>query len=73
MEEFAESVNKFLTFNEYRILDGKGGISKANADKKALTEYKEFNKTQPIESDFDRVVKKLIKGENKVGVKVKKN
>ena len=65
MEEFAESVNKFLTFNEYRILDGKGRISKANADKKALTEYKEFNKTQPIESDFDRVVKKLIKREKK--------
>jgi hypothetical protein len=23
-----------------------------------LTEYKEFNKTQPIESDFDKVIKK---------------
>lgn len=65
MEEFAESVNRFLTFNEYRILDGKGRISKASADRKALIEYKEFNKTQPIESDFDRVVKKLIKGEKK--------
>ncbi|PIR59866.1 MAG: cell filamentation protein Fic [Candidatus Pacebacteria bacterium CG10_big_fil_rev_8_21_14_0_10_44_54] len=65
MEEFAESVNKFLTFNEYRILDGKGKVSKVSADKKALAEYKEFNKTQPIESDFDRVVKKLIKGEKK--------
>ncbi len=65
MEEFAESVNKFLTFNEYRILDGKGKISKKSADKKALAEYKEFNKTQPIESDFDRMVKKLIKGEKK--------
>ncbi|KKT69538.1 MAG: hypothetical protein UW65_C0021G0005 [candidate division WWE3 bacterium GW2011_GWB1_44_4] len=64
MEEFAESVNKFLTFNEYRILDGKGSISKASADKKALAEYKEFNKTQPIESDFDQVVKKLIKAES---------
>ena len=66
MEEFTESVNKFLTFNEYRILDGKGKISKAGAGKKALTEYKEFNKTQPIESDFDRVVKKLIRGEKKI-------
>ncbi len=35
MEEFAESVNKFLTFNEYKILDGKGKISKADADEKA--------------------------------------
>jgi hypothetical protein len=65
MEEFAESVNKFLTFNEYRILDGKGKMSKATADEKAMTEYKEFNKTQPIESDFDRVVKRLIKGGSK--------
>ncbi|PIZ48116.1 cell filamentation protein Fic [candidate division WWE3 bacterium CG_4_10_14_0_2_um_filter_41_14] len=61
MEEFAESVNKFLTFNEYRILDGKGRTSKASAEQKALTEYKEFNKTQPIESDFDWVVKRLVK------------
>jgi len=65
MEKFAGSVGKFLTFNEYKILDGKGRISKEAADKKALSEYKEFNKTQPIESDFDKVVKKLIKGEKK--------
>lgn len=64
MTEFAESVDKFLTFNEYKILDGKGRISKADADAKAISEYKEFNKHQKIESDFDREVKKLI-GENK--------
>ena len=61
MREFAGSVNKFLNFNEFRILDGKGQISKEEADKKALTEYREYNKTQPIESDFDREVKKLLK------------
>lgn len=66
MEEFVESVNKFLTFNEYKILHGKGKVSKENADKKALTEYKIFNKTQPIESDFDKVVKKLMKKEQKL-------
>ncbi len=71
MEEFAGSVNKFLTFNEYRILDGKGSISKKSADKKALAEYEEFNKTQPIKSDFDRAVKKLIKSKNKTKVKKK--
>lgn len=60
MEEFASSVDKFLTFNEYKILDGKGRISKADADEKAVTEYKEFNKHQKIESDFDREVKKII-------------
>ncbi len=62
MEEFAESVDKFLTFNEYKILDGKGRISKADADEKAIGEYKEFNKHQKIESDFDKEVKKIIEG-----------
>jgi hypothetical protein len=61
MAEFADSVNKFLTFNEYKILDGKGRISKERADKKAFDEYGAFNKTQPIESDFDKIVKKLTK------------
>jgi len=65
MEEFAESVDKFLTFNEYKILDGKGQISKADADAKAVSEYKEFNKYQKIESDFDKEVKKII-GDNKL-------
>lgn len=63
MEEFAESVDKFLAFNEYKILDGKGRISKADADAKAISEYKEFNKHQKIESDFDREMKRII-GEN---------
>jgi hypothetical protein len=57
----AESVNKFLTFNEYRVLSGKGRISKLQADKKAVKEYDEFNKTQKIISDFDKEVKKLKK------------
>jgi hypothetical protein len=57
MQGMAESVDKFLTFNEYRILHGKGSISKAAADKKAIVEYKEFNRTQKIESDFDKMVK----------------
>lgn len=61
MEGLAESVNKFLTFNEYRVLSGKGRISKLQADKKAVKEYDEFNKTQKIISDFDKEVKKLKK------------
>ncbi len=60
MKEFAESVDKFLSFNEYKILDGKGKISKVDADSKAISEYKEFNKHQTIESDFDKEVKKII-------------
>jgi len=57
MEQLADSVNKFLTFNEYKILQGKGKISKLQADKKAIKEYDDFNKTQKIISDFDKRLK----------------
>ena len=59
MSDMAASVDKFLSFNEYEVLTHKGRISKTAADKKALDEYAEFNKTQKIESDFDRVVKQV--------------
>ncbi|MBR1777292.1 MAG: virulence RhuM family protein [Alphaproteobacteria bacterium] len=61
MEQFAGSVNKFLSFNEYRVLNGNGSVSHETAVKKAFAEYDEFNKTQKIESDFDRQIKKLFK------------
>lgn len=60
MESFAESVNKFLAFNEYRILEGYGNITRKQAEQKAFAEYEKFNKQQRIESDFDREVKKLL-------------
>ena len=60
MESFAESVNKFLSFNEYQILDGFGSVSRKQAELKAVAEYEKFNKQQRIESDFDREVKKLL-------------
>jgi hypothetical protein len=60
MEVFAESVNKFLAFNEYRILEGYGAVSRQQAEQKAFAEYEKFNKQQRIESDFDREVKKLL-------------
>lgn len=59
MQQLAESVDKFLNFNEYKILEGKGTISKIAADKKAVEQYSIFNKTQKIISDFDKEVKKL--------------
>ncbi len=59
MEEFAGSVNKFLEFNEYKVLDNAGRISKAKAEQKAFEEYDKFNKTQKIVSDFDKQVSKL--------------
>ncbi|MNY67906.1 hypothetical protein D3C86_2055800 [compost metagenome] len=61
MEQLAASVNKFLSFNEYKILEGKGKISKIQADKKAIKEYDEFNKTQKIISDFDKEIKQIGK------------
>lgn len=61
MQSFAESVDKFLTFNEYQILEGYGTVSRLQAEQKAFAEYEKFNKQQPIESDFDREVKKLLK------------
>jgi len=61
MESFSESVNKFLSFNEYQVLDGYGTISRKQAEQKAIVEYEKFNKQQRIESDFDREVKMLLK------------
>ena len=61
MEQLAESVNKFLSFNEYKILQGKGKITKLQAAKKAAKEYDEFSKTQKIISDFDKEIKQLGK------------
>lgn len=60
MEQFAASVNKFLTFNDYRILPDKGRISAAQAKAKAESEYDIFNKTQRIDSDFDKQVRKML-------------
>lgn len=62
MNDFALSIDEFLKFNRYEVLSGKGSISQDQAQKKAVSEYKEFNKHQTIESDFDQVIKKLKVG-----------
>ena len=59
MESFADSVNRFLEFNEYEVLEGYGTVTREQADARAATEYEKFNKQQAIESDFDRQVKRL--------------
>jgi hypothetical protein len=64
MESFAESVDKFLAFNEYRILDGYGTVSRQQAEQVAFAEYEKFNQQQRIESDFDREVKKLLQNKD---------
>ncbi|EGV02923.1 toxin-antitoxin system, toxin component, Fic family [Streptococcus infantis SK970] len=63
MQSLAESIDRFLSFNEYEILEGKGTISKKQADEKASQEYEKFNRTQKIVSDFDKQIKKLMAGD----------
>jgi hypothetical protein len=60
MDQFSASVNKFLEFRNYHILPDKGKISAAEAKAKAEQEYDIFNKTQRIDSDFDKEVRGLL-------------
>lgn len=61
MDQFAASVDKFLTFNDYKTLPDRGKVSAAEAKAKAETEYDLFNPTQRIESDFDREIRGMLK------------
>ena len=63
MAQFSASVNEFLTFRRYQILPDKGKISAAQAKKKAEEEYDIFNKTQRIDSDFDKEIRGLLGNE----------
>lgn len=65
MEDFSKSVNEFLSFRRYQILENKGKISKQLADEKATAEYTVFNRTQKINSDFDKQIKKFLPDNNK--------
>lgn len=60
MEQFAASVNEFLTFRRYQILPDKGTVSAAQAKQKAEEEYEIFNKTQRIDSDFDKEIRGML-------------
>ena len=60
MIEFANSINEFLSFRRYNILKSKGKISKKQADEKVTIEYNEFNKKQMLDSDFNKMTKKLL-------------
>ena len=59
MEDFAKSVNEFLEFRKYKILDNNWAISHSQAEAKAFSEYEKFNKTQNFWSDFDQLVSKI--------------
>jgi hypothetical protein len=60
MKEFEKSVNAFLEFRQYKILKDNGKISHKEALEKAYSEYEIFNRTQPIESDFDKLVRETV-------------
>ncbi len=60
MEQFAASVNEFLTFRRYALLPDRGKISREEADRKAEEEYKLFNPKQRIDSDFDKEIRGLF-------------
>lgn len=44
----------------YDILPDKGRISARQAKEKSETEYEKFNKTQKIESDFDKELNRML-------------
>ena len=62
MAQFSASVNEFLTFRRYKILPDKGSISAQQAKEKAEAEYDIFNRTQRIDSDFDKEIRGMIEG-----------
>lgn len=64
MKDFAVSIDEFLKFNRYEILDGNGRVSHSAAKQKAIGEYKEFNKHQKMISDFDREIRKIQGGKD---------
>lgn len=65
MEQFSASVNEFLSFRRYKILPDKGHISAQQTKEKAEAEYDIFNRTQRIDSDFDKEIRGMIEGKEK--------
>lgn len=65
MEEFEKSINEFLEFRKYEILKDNGKISRKQAEEKAEKEYNEFNKSQKITSDFDKLLLEANRINNK--------
>lgn len=67
MKEFSESIDAFLSFRKYQILKDKGSISSSQAKRKAEQEYDVFNRTQRIDSDFDKEVRRLMQSQKSRG------
>ena len=58
MAQFTDSINRFLEFREYKVLPDEGSVSSTDAKAKASREYAIFNRTQKIDSDFDKELRK---------------
>ncbi len=62
MSDFARIIDEFLAFRTFKILGDKGHISMPTAKEKAHREYDEFNKTQKINSEFEKLIAKTKDG-----------
>lgn len=64
MEDWAKKLNAFLQFNEREILDNPGKVSQEVAKVFAESEIEKYRIVQDdlFESDFDRYIKKALKG-----------
>lgn len=62
MKEWAEKLDAFLQFNEYKVLENAGKVSADVAKKLAEEQFEEFRVKQDAEylSDFDQETKKLL-------------
>ncbi|WP_449459612.1 virulence RhuM family protein [Streptococcus suis] len=59
MQYLADSIDRFLAFQDYELLEGQGQITSQTAKDKAKSEYAIFNKTQKINSDFEKLLEDL--------------
>ncbi|NQK00844.1 virulence RhuM family protein [Streptococcus suis] len=59
MKDLADSIDRFLDFQDYEPLEGYGQITRQSAKEKARSEYAIFNKTQKINSDFEKLLEDL--------------
>ena len=67
MKDWKEEVDNVLKMRHYKILDGKGKISKLDADTKASKEYEKFKVKQDKNyiSDFDKLTMEIKKIDDK--------
>jgi hypothetical protein len=64
MKDWSEKLNAFLQFNQKDILQNSGKVTAAIAKEFAETEFEKYKPIQDklFESDFDKEIKKLLKG-----------